>query len=534
VTSDAQSGANETEVATDGDVTALRATIESLADSMVRAQMERDNYKKMYELALFELERYRRGLFGKKAESVPLEQLRLAFERLIPPIGNADVDDNDDEPQLQGGTAHPKHNKLKRRRELPDDLPIVRIEAPHDELANDPQYVKIGEDVSEVVEWQRGHFVKVQYVRPKYARRGEPEGGVIAAPVLERPIPKGLAGPGLLAHVLVSKYADHLPLSRLENIFARQGLPFAKSTMCQWIEGCHELAHGIVTAMWKELLACPYVAVDATGVLVQSKERCKRGHFWVALAPGEHVLYRFTPKHDKEAVRSILGTFKGYIQADAAVVFDFLFRDESRVEVACWAHCRRRFFDAIATDAENAIKAISLVARLYRIDRETAELKAALRTKQRALKATPVVQAFFSLMDQLHLTVLPESPIGKAVTYARNQKLALCRFLEDGRLRLDNNPAELALRHQAIGRKNWLFVASENGATWNTTFVSLIVSCKMHRIEPWAYLRDILCLLPSWPNSQLIDLAPKYWKQTAQQPKVAQLLAGNLLRNIGD
>lgn len=521
--------------ALDSDIEKLHATINGLAESMSLAQLERDNYKRLYELAVFELERIKRNLFGKKAEEVPLEQLRLAFDKLVPPGSANDISSDGSDPHStkrrtsDGDKTKPKPTG---RRPLPDDLPLERIVAPSPPAPEGCELVQVGEEISETVEWRRGAFVKVQYVRPKFAIKGQPDGGILTSPPLERPIAKGLAGPGLLAHVVTSKYADHLPLHRLEQIFARSGLPLSKSTMCQWIEGGHELIAGIVSAMWQELLNGPYIAVDATGVLVRDKEQCRRGHFWVALAKGEHVLYRFSNKHNKKTVKDLLDGFKGYIQADAATVFDFLFRDESRTEVACWAHCRRRFFDAMATDPDNALSAISLIAALYRIDRKTSEFKAALRTKERAKQCAPIVDTFFALMDRLHLTVLPQSPIGKAVSYARNQRDALCTFMQDGSLRLDNNAAELALRHQAIGRKNWLFVASEDGAKWNTDFVSLIASCKMHDIEPWAYLRDIFCLLPNWPRNKLIVLAPKYWKQTTQQPEVAQLLADNPFRKI--
>lgn len=521
--------------ALESDIEKLHATINGLAESMSLAQLERDNYKKLYELAIFELERIKRNLFGKKAEEVPLEQLRLAFEKLVPP-GLVDDLSSDSDDSHKPKDRTPDVNRIKSkptgRRPLPDDLPVERIVAPSPQAPEGCELVQVGEEVSETVEWRRGSFVKVQYVRPKFAIKGRPDDGIIVPPPLDRPIAKGLAGPGLLAHVITSKYADHLPLHRLEQIFERSGLSFSKSTMCQWIEGCHELVAGIVSAMWQELLNGPYIAVDATGVLVRNKEQCRRGHFWVALAKGEHVLYRFSNKHDKKTVKELLGGFKGYIQADAATVFDFLFKDESRTEVACWAHCRRRFFDAMATDPDNAVNAISLIAALYRIDRKTAELKGALRTKERANQCAPIVETFFTHMDRLHLDVLPQSPIGKAVAYARNQREALCNFMKDGSLRLDNNAAELALRHQAIGRKNWLFVATEDGAKWNTVFVSLIASCKMHDIEPWGYLRDILCLLPSWPRNNLLVLAPKYWKQTAQQAEVAQLLADNPFRKI--
>ncbi len=176
------------------------------------------------------------------------------------------------------------------------------------------------------------------------------------------------------------------------------------------------------------------------------------------------------------------------------------------MEVGCWAHCRRRFFEALSTDKERAKAALGFIARLYQVDRETLDMPVDERKSQRAARAGPVLQSFMNWVDHQALEVLPESPIGKAVAYARNQRIALARFLEDGRLRLDNNKSERELRREAVGRKNWLFVGSDDGAKWNATFVSLIASCQQHKLEPWAYLRDLLCLLSDWPASRLLEL----------------------------
>jgi transposase len=160
------------------------------------------------------------------------------------------------------------------------------------------------------------------------------------------------------------------------------------------------------------------------------------------------------------------------------------------------------------------------------------EMEVAQRTRERAARAGPVLNSFFAWADDEQLQVLPETPIGKAVTYARNQRVALARFLDDGRLRLDNNRSERELRREAVGRKNWLFVGSDDGAKWNAAFVSLIASCQQHKLEPWAYLRDLFCLLPDWPNSRVLDLAPKHWRQTREQAEVQQRLAATPLRAI--
>ena len=518
---------------------ALEQQVAVMATELERYKRERNEYKKLYELTLLELERTRRHLFGQKAERVDPDQLQMAFGPVAKALEQQD-DKEDDETAPDQGSGD-KSGKRRRRRtphgrqKLSEHLAVERIELPPAELDGDDadQYERIGEEVSETLEWRTGSYVRVQVVRPKMVLKGDQEAGVFIAPPVEKPIDKGLAGPGLLSHVLVNKFCDHLPLHRLEKMFEREGIHVSRSTLCDWVMRCHELCHVVVDAMWQDALQnSSYVAVDATGVLVQQKVQCRKGHFWVLISENEHVLFRYTTEHTKKAVEKVLGDYKGYVQADAATVFDFLFNFKGCTEVGCWSHCRRRFFEAIATDQQRSLVAIGYIRKLYKIDREIQQLPAKKQTKERAARAGPVVDAFYEWADSQALEVLPESPIGKAITYARNQRKALLQFLEDGRLRLDNNWSERELRREAIGRRNWTFVGSDNGAVWNTTFVSLIASCQLHGIEPWAYLRDILCLLPSWPKSRALDLSPKRWNETLKQPETQKLLDANPFRKI--
>ena len=216
-------------------------------------------------------------------------------------------------------------------------------------------------------------------------------------------------------------------------------------------------------------------------------------------------------------------------------VYDFLFLDETCTEVGCWSHARRRFFDALSTDNERALVAMGFIRALYQVDREMREMtseKPKKRARERRKRAGPILEKFFAWADATELEVLPESPIGKAISYVRNQREALSRFLEDARLRLDNNWSERELRREAVGRRNWMFVGSDEGALWNATFVSLFASCQHWGIEPWAYLRDLLCLLPNWPRGRVLELSPKYWKETSEKPDTQQLLAANPFRRV--
>jgi hypothetical protein len=237
------------------------------------------------------------------------------------------------------------------------------------------------------------------------------------------------------------------------------------------------------------------------------------------------VLFRYTPRHTNDGPKEFLRGYKGYVQADASAVFDALYRSEQVIEVGCWAHCRRHFFDALPSDRERALIAISFIRELFVIDKATAELPPSRRTEERRAHAEPVLERFRAWLEAQVELVLPKSPIAGAIGYAFNQWTALTRFLDDGRLKLDNNRSERELRREAVGRKNWIFVGTDDGAEWNATVVSLIASCALHGIEPWAYLRDVLILLPSWPRDRVLELCPKHWKQTLENTDARQRLA---------
>jgi transposase len=511
---------------------------------------ERDEYRKLYELASIELERFRRHIYGQKAERVDPSQTQLAFNAVIESLGgmptpadpsatpnpapDANGQQNEGTSPPSGGRNKPKERKVTPhgRQKLPEHLPVERIEIlpPEAQGESAALLVRIGEEVSETLEWRPASFVRLQIVRPKFATKGEPESGVLCAPAPEAPIMRCMAGPGLLAHVLVSKYSYHLPLHRQQRIFLGLGVTLARSTLCGWVAACAELLGYIVEAMAKDALHSPWIGIDATGVLVQAKEKCRRGHFWVLVAGDDHVLFRYTPHHNQQGPKAFLSGYKGYVLADAHSVYELLYRTEEVTEVGCWAHARRRFFKALSSDKERALAALSFIRKLYAIDAAVKEkdLPPAQRTVERRRLAEPVLDAFRVWLDVEELLVLPKSPIGDAIGYARNQWIALTRFLEDGRLRLDNNGAERELRREAVGRNNWVFVGSDDGAEWNADVTSLIASSQLHDIEPWAYVRDVLILVPDWPRDRLLQLSPKYWKQTLKETDARQRLESSI------
>lgn len=520
---------------------ALQTKAAELEKKFDRASHEREEYRKLYELATLELERLRRHLFGKKSERMPEGQ--LSFDALASVFGTlaakeeptASTQDADSEPFAGRGRDDPKKaNRPTGRQPLPEHFPVETIVLMPAEL-NGPdrhEYECIGEEVSETLEHRSASKVRVRLVRPKYAKKGVPEAGVMTAPPLELPIERGLAGPGLLAQVLVDKYEDHQGLHRQERRFEREGLHLSDSTLGGWVESLHTLCDPLVLAMCADAKAtCPYIATDATGVLVMAKEECRRGHFFVLLGGGKHVLFRFAKEHTSEAIQKFLTGYQGYIVADAHSIYDALYR-KGCVEVGCMAHARRYFYKALESDPERARIALSLIGKLFRVERDLTSASRSQRERGRKDKSRALLEAFFRWCEQERDKVLDHTAIAKAIGYTLNQRVALSRFLDDGRLPLSNNDSERALRQLVIGRRNWLFVGSDEGGKRAATFVSLIASAKLHDLEPYAYLRDLFCLLPSWPRNAVLDLAPAYFNQTLQREDVQQRLNANVFRRI--
>ena len=532
------------------------------------AQLKASNarLKKLYDEVALQLALLKKQLFGKKAERIDERQAQLAFDLVTGALSRlADGDESaaDDAKkgleQLRNGLGgEQKKNKPGHGRKPLSltDLPVeeVVIEPAEVALADGNELEKIGEDVSEHIDRRPASLIRVRVIRPKYrVKNGAtsctsesmmaevaaddllPTTTSIQAEMPDRVLQKSNAGPGLLAHVLVSKFADHLPLHRQERIFKREGLALSTSTLSDWVQGSTALLSMIVDAMWVDAHDAPIVLSDATGVLVRAKEECSRAHFYVVVVPGRSVLFRFTRVNDGDTVAKILGGFGGKIQVDASSVYHELFRQNlDRIEVGCWAHARRKFYQCLEVDSDRAMIGIGFIGLLYDAHKASVIDGIVDATRRREL-ATPILDNLLRWLQQQREQGDSDTPIVKACNYLHNQWTPLNRFLDDGKLRLDNNPAELELRRQAVGRKNWLFVGSDSGAAANATAVSLIASCAMHGVEPWAYLRDVLTVLPAWKNARVIELAPHRWQKTREQPETKRLLeAQRLMGRNGD
>jgi len=523
------------------DVAEIVQRLDELEKRFATAERERDQYRQLYLETMERCRKLELGLLSSKSEHLPKDESQLSLDVLTMVLDerqraelDAALDAAAEEAQdVRGHTRR----KPTGRKPIPEHLPRVEIEIlpPEVERAGLDAFDRIGEEVSEMLERRPASLVVARIVRPKFVRKDRNRDAsteVLVGDPLEVPIPKGLAGPGMLADTIVKRWQDHLPLHRLEDIYSRDGIELARSTMCGWHAALADLAKPLISAMRADAFAQPYLCVDATGVLVQQKERCRTGHFWVMVAPGRHVIFEFTRDHSSDAVDDVLAGYHGYLVADAHVVYDHLYQRGDVVEVNCWAHARRYFFKALTSDPERANVALGFIGALFRIERTLAGSPRKKKQVIREKRSRPIVDAFFSWCDAEAGTVLDDTPISDGIRYARNQRVGLSRFLEDGRLPIHNNMSELELRREAVGRKNWLFVGSDDGGAVNAIFTSLLASCTLCGVEPWAYLRDIFCLLPGWSEHRLLDLAPVAWTKTRERADVTRLLDGNPFRKL--
>ncbi len=371
----------------------------------------------------------------------------------------------------------------------------------------------IGEDVTRELELQPAKLEAHIHVRPKYACR-HCKRGVSAAPLPQRPIPGGIAGPGLVSEVLVSKFSDHLPLYRLEDILVRSGVYIARSTLCDWVKFAAELFQPLYELQRKLVLQSTVMWTDDTPVTVLGGlEGSLQGHFWTYIGHEQpYSVYDFTKSRSRDGPAKFLRGFQGYLHADAFTGYDAIFLGSHAAirEVACWAHARRKFFDAVKSYPRESHQALEWIRQLYDIEDRARTWSPEARLQLRIAESIPVLNKIESYTTALAGKALPKSSLAKAVHYARNQWAALRRYTEDGRLTIDNNVSERTLRHQAIGRKNWLFLGSEAAGPRAAVLCTILAGAKRHRIEPWVYVRELLLRLHA-DDPQLEEMLPDHW-----------------------
>lgn len=449
--------------------------------------------------------------FGRSSEKIgqQIEQLELLIEELeteqpVTPVRP--------EREVEAKPA-------PQRRVIPDH--VARESVIHDTGCTCPDcggtLQHLGEDVSEVLDYVPGHWKVIRHVRPRSLCGACQTIHQVAAPA--RPIERGMAGAGLLAHVLVSKYADYLPLYRQAEIYARDGIEIDRSTLADWVGGCSALLAPLVGRIGQHVLAGSKLHADDTPVPVRSPGlgKTKTGRLWTYVRDDRPaasddppaVLFRYSPDRKGEHPRRHLQAFKGTLQADAYASFHHLYGSGDIREAACWAHARRKLYDIHQANGSPIAKgALDRIAQLYTIESTIRGKPPDERRAARQLQTAPLLDALKASLSEAVRKLSAKSDLAAAVQYALSRWPALTRFYDDGTIEIDNNAAERALRAVALGRKNYLFAGSDAGGERAANLYTLIGTAKLNELDPEAYLRDVLGRIAQHPINRIDELLP--------------------------
>jgi transposase len=505
------------------DLDALKRIIAAMAQDAVAAQAEIAKLR-------FQLARYRRAEFGRSSEKLAreAEQLELAIETL-----EADQAERlaAASPAVAAAIEAATEAQKPARRPLPEHLP--REDVTHPTPCTCPAcggaLRRIGEDVTETLDYVPGRFKVIRHVRAKLSCRACDT--VVAAPAPDHAIARGRAGAGLLAHIVVSKYDDHLPLYRQAEIFAREGVNLQTSTLSGWVGATAAALQPLIDALAAAVMASDTLHVDDTPVpvLAPGTGKTKTGRLWTyvrderpfAGSRPPAALFFYSPDRKGEHPRVHLKDFRGVIHADGYAGFNELFVGGQIIEAACWAHVRRKFFDVHAATASPIAKeALDRIGQLYRVEETITGVPPDHRRRERQRRSKPIAEALAIWADQTVRKLSRKSELAAAFRYMRGRWAALVRCFDDGHLALDNNPAERALRGVAIGRKNWLFAGSDAGGRRAAAMYSLSESAKLNGLNPQLYITDVLARIADHPARHIDDLLPWNW-----QPAIANRAA---------
>ncbi len=515
------------------DAAGLPSDIEELKRLVALRTAERDAAKAGLLLKTLEAEklktqiaRLKRMSFGASSERVrrELEQLELKLEEIETAEAQAEAAQEAPAAEEPVQPSQKEAPAKKQRRKLPEALP--RRDIVHEPASACPAcgglMRKVGEDVTEILEYIPGRFEVIRHIRPACSCRKCEAMAQMPMPAL--PIPRAQAGAGLLAHVLIAKFCDHLPLYRQAEIYARDGVDLDRATLASWVGKAAWLVEPLADRIGRHVMAGSVIHADDTPVpvLAPGNGKTKEGRFWIYLrderphagAAPPAVLYRYTPDRKGERCREHLAAFQGHLHADGYPGFARLYevkdgKPPSVTEVACWAHVRRKFFDVHQSNGSPIAKeALSKIGELFEIERAIAGKPPGQRRVVRMEKAKPKLDALAAWMDAQLQLIPGKGDLAKANRYARSRWEALTCYCADGRLEISNNAAENAVRPVSLGRKNWLFAGSDTGGERAAIFYTLIRSAKMNGLEPEAYLRDVLTRIGEYPINAIDDLLP--------------------------
>jgi transposase len=459
----------------------------------------------------FKLQKALMHRYGQRSEKFSPEQLNVFDEPEVPSETETEAIQTVDEAITVAGYSRKKVG----RKPLPADLP--REQVIHD-LRDEEKICacghalhRIGEDISEKLEFIPAQVKVIQHVRCKYACRACEESVKMAA-LPAQPIPKSMASPGLLSHVVVSKYVDHLPLYRQEQLLQRMGVDIVRATLCFWVLRCAELLQPLRDLLKEKIIYSAYVQADETSVQVlneMNKANTSKSFMWVyygGSAAEKSIVYDYQPSRSGLSAADFLANFKGVLQTDGYGGYNRFTIQSDVIHIGCWAHCRRKFAEIIKVSKTpgKAVVAVHYIRQLYAIEKEARENYCSSRERQmlRQQRAKPLLDEFKSWLDETQHQVPPQSHIGKAVAYALNQWSLLIKYIDHGEVEIDNNRIENAIRPFALGRKNWLFMGSERGAEAGAIIYSLLATCKANLIEPYAYLKYVLDQLPRYKTDE--------------------------------
>jgi transposase len=380
-------------------------------------------------------------------------------------------------------------------------------------------------EVSRPQEYVPASLLVIEHARIKYACRACQE-GVRVAPAPAQPIEKGLAGPNLLAHVALSKNGHHLPLYRLEQIFAEQGYLVSRKTMCDWIEQFADLLSPIVREQKRLLLAEPLLQADETPVPYQDmmrKRKLSQGYLWSYTKPWAEVVFEFPPTRAGSAPRAFLDGFSGHLQTDGYAGYASLFEAGGDRRIGCLAHVRRKFFEARDEAPDRAGTVLAAIQRIYRIERRCrdGDIRGPALLAVRQDEVVPILSELAGYFASLEAGTLPQSQLGKVVRYAIGQWPSIGRYASVAEAEADNNSCEQTIRTPVLGRKNWLFAGSVEGGRRGAVIFSLVITCKRLGINPAEYLADVIARVPTHPNSRIGELLPRAWKAMRDQTAAA-------------
>ena len=503
------------------DVEALKGIILERSAKLEVAEARLISQKLELEKLRFEIACLKRIKYGRSSEQLDREllQMQLSIEDLEASLAAKP-------PEVRPAPKPPVQKPV--RRPLPEQLPREQIV--HENPCSCPdcggQLRALGEDVSEMLEYVPSHFKVIRHVRPKLSCSACQK--IVQASAPSRPIERGLAGPGLLAHVLVSKYCDHLPLYRQSQIFAREDIDLDRSTLADWVGGASALLEPLVNAIGRYVLGTYKIHGDDTPVPVLCPGRLttKEGRLWTYVrddrpagsADPPAVFFRYSPDRKGERPRAHLANFTGVLQADAYAGFDRLYGEKIK-EAACWAHVRRKFYDIhVSLASPIALEALDRIGRLYKIEEDIRGHSPEEREAVRQARAAPELESMHEWLHKTATTLSKKSELAKAIRYALSNWVALTRYRNDGRLEADNNAAERALRAVALGRKNWLFAGSDDGGERAAAMYTLIGTAKLNDLNPENYLRYVLERIAEHPINKIDELLP--WSLAARMPEL--------------